>query len=166
MMPMMKPAAALAALGLALLPEAGLAQQTYLLDPSLQRLRDAGGRIGELNVVLIWNTTDDLDLHIICPNGAKIYFGNKEACGGALDVDRNAGATTNTPVESTVWARPASGRYSVLVDPYSVSGRPVEYTLYVYVKGELVPEMTRRGTVSSGQRSSRALDFTYPLPGR
>jgi hypothetical protein len=85
----------------------------------LGRLRMAGARSGAVTVSLIWNDINDLDLHVVCPDGARIGFDNKQACGGLLDVDRNAhgSALTRQPVENIVWSRkPAlSGTYTVKI---------------------------------------------------
>jgi len=83
------------------------------------RLTRAGARSGAVTVSLLWNDLNDLDLHIQCPTGERISFVNKQACGGILDVDRNAhaAALTREPVENVVWTRPpeAPGRYGVFV---------------------------------------------------
>lgn len=73
----------------------------------LGRLTRAGARSGEITVSLLWNDVNDLDLHVVCPNGERISFENKAACGGLLDIDRNAfpESLTSEPVENIVWAR-------------------------------------------------------------
>lgn len=87
----------------------------------LYRLTRAGANNGQVTVSLIWNDTNDLDLHVECPNGERISFSNKQAGGGMLDVDRNAHfqALTAEPVENIVWAKkPPRGRYRAFVHHY------------------------------------------------
>lgn len=83
------------------------------------RLTRAGAKSGAVTVSLLWNDINDLDLHVLCPNGEQIAFHNKQACGGILDVDRNAHpcALTNSPVENIAWAQTPTlkGDYVVLV---------------------------------------------------
>jgi hypothetical protein len=83
----------------------------------LGRLTRAGARTGEVTVSLLWNDANDLDLHVECPDGNRISFVNKQACGGILDVDRNAHpqSLSREPVENVVWARTptAPGTYVV-----------------------------------------------------
>ena len=85
----------------------------------LGRLTRAGARSGALTVSLLWNDTNDLDLHIECPSGEVLNYRNKQACGGILDIDRNAhtNALTAEPVENIVWtSKPTrKGLYSVYV---------------------------------------------------
>lgn len=58
-----------------------------------KRLDKTDANFGMLNFTLVWNTSDDLDLFITCPNGGKISYLNKTSiqngC-GSLDVDRNS----------------------------------------------------------------------------
>lgn len=79
------------------------------------RLTRAGARSGAVTVSLMWNDVNDLDLHVLCPDGTHISFENKQGCGGILDVDRNAhpAALTVEPVENVVWTAPPTvpGRY-------------------------------------------------------
>ena len=86
-----------------------------------RRRTEAGGQSGELTITLTWNGTEDLDLHVICPAGGEIFFRNKTACGGELDVDRNSNAAlaTSQPVENVVFKQaPAPGHYAILVHKY------------------------------------------------
>lgn len=96
-----------------------LAENRQRENSFLGRLTRAGARTGEVTVSLLWNDTNDLDLHIECPDGKTISFMNKQACGGILDVDRNAHSQslTREPVENVVWARNPSvaGTYQVRV---------------------------------------------------
>ncbi|WP_114393930.1 hypothetical protein [Oleisolibacter albus] len=83
----------------------------------LNRLFRAGAASGAVDVSLIWNDVNDLDLHVECPDGSRICFESKSACGGLLDVDRNAfaSALTAEPVENISWhTKPTrSGTYRV-----------------------------------------------------
>lgn len=89
-------------------------------DSIKERVKSAGGKVEgvAMRVSLAWSNYDDLDLHIIEPDGNRIYFGNK--C-GMLDVDMNAGrGTTRQPVENVRWVRPPrDGTYDVVVHQYS-----------------------------------------------
>ncbi len=86
-----------------------------------QRLLKAGGRFESCSIraSLLWNTFDDLDLHVVTPFGEEIYYGNKVAdCGGELDVDRNAGGReTRKPIENIRWPKgmARTGKYQVFV---------------------------------------------------
>ncbi len=83
----------------------------------LARLTRAGARSGAVDVSLLWNDRNDLDLHVVCPDGSRICFENKAAAGGLLDIDRNARVAelTAEPVENISWSTKPSvpGRYAV-----------------------------------------------------
>lgn len=85
----------------------------------LGRLLRLGGRRGAVTVTLLWNNRNDLDLHILCPDGQRITYMNKQAAGGMLDIDRNAHAAslTDEPIENIFWAKRPElrGSYHVLV---------------------------------------------------
>eukprot|EP01043_Picozoa_sp_COSAG02_P071976 COSAG02_NODE_13376_length_1402_cov_0.997698_1_plen_106_part_00 len=72
-----------------------------------ERLRLAGARVGRLTCSLLWNNTDDLDLHCVTPFDEHIHWNNKKGkqCGGHLDVDMNASDRnlSSTPIENMVW---------------------------------------------------------------
>lgn len=89
-----------------------------------QRLTEAGGRFEnvDIRVSLIWNTRDDLDLHVITADGEEIDYTNKKSrCKGELDVDRNVSGETLKPVENTRWATgdAKDGSYKVFVRNYA-----------------------------------------------
>lgn len=79
---------------------------------------------GDVQATLTWNTIDDLDLHILDPNGEEIFFENdRSMSGGKLDVDSNAGCTRNItqlPVENIFWPEKGApdGQYVVTVVYY------------------------------------------------
>ncbi len=85
-----------------------------------ERLEREGGKSGAVQVSLAWDDYNDLDLHLFCPSGERIYFNNKESeCGGELDVDMNVKPVSNNPVENVVWTNnPPKGTYKVGVHFY------------------------------------------------
>lgn len=85
-----------------------------------ERLEREGGKTGEVQVSLAWDDYNDLDLHIFCPSGERIYFNNKTSeCGGELDVDMNVRPTSKNAVENVVWIEDAPiGKYKVGVHFY------------------------------------------------
>lgn len=93
-------------------------------DSIKERVKKAGGNVtGDLCCRLAWYNHDDLDLHMIEPDGHEIYFGNRHydsPCGGRLDVDMNAGSgKTREPVENIFYASRNKMKEGV-------------YTLFVY----------------------------------
>lgn len=91
-----------------------------------ERLQREGAQSGELQVSLAWDGPADLDLHVVCPNGEKIYHSLRSGCGGTLDVDMNSqtGKKSTTPVENVFWpdGKAAEGRYRVVVVLYNRNG--------------------------------------------
>ena len=85
-----------------------------------QRLKREGGKTGAVQVSLAWDDYNDLDLHLFCPSGERIYFNNKKSdCGGELDVDMNVKPVSNNAVENVVWPKnPPKGTYKVGVHFY------------------------------------------------
>ena len=85
-----------------------------------ERLEREGGASGEVQISLAWDDYNDLDLHLFCPSGERIYFNNKKSdCGAVLDVDMNVRPVSKTPVENVVWRQNAPlGTYKVGVHFY------------------------------------------------
>ena len=125
-------------------------------NPDADRARQEGARSGRIQVILGWDDVNDLDLSIVCPDGsARIFFGRTEACGGTLDVDRNAGGgATNRPVENIVFDRdPPGGTYSIEVHHFATnSGGPRVSAWRVTLRRQGRSEETFSGTVATGQR--------------
>ncbi|MCA3417205.1 MAG: hypothetical protein INF84_21640 [Roseomonas sp.] len=121
-----------------------------------ERARREGARSGRVQIILAWDDRNDLDLMMICPNGERLYFDHRRACGAELDVDRNAGnsALTPTPVENIVFAaEPAPGRYRIIVwhfqnNPPAPASSPYRVT----VKREGRPDQVFTGRVAAGQQ--------------
>ena len=97
-----------------------------ITDSIKERVKAAGGQVvGELRASLAWYNHDDLDIHMVCPDGFRIYYGQKRhvKSGGTLDVDMNAGGpSSRTPVENIVFPsknKMVEGDYTVKVNQYA-----------------------------------------------
>lgn len=92
-----------------------------ITDSIKERVKSAGGKVdGELRVSLSWFNYDDLDIHVIEPDGTEIYYSNKMSrTTGCLDIDMNArGGSSRQAVENIVWSdksKMIEGNYKVLV---------------------------------------------------
>jgi hypothetical protein len=95
---------------------------------------------GDVQVSLSWNSSADVDLHVIDPGGEEVYYGNRlAASGGELDLDSNAACGSDGPRnENITWpvrGAPA-GAYDVLVDYWSSCDEPVtDFTVTINVAG-------------------------------
>lgn len=88
------------------------------------RLKREKAQGGDITISLIWNDPSDLDLHChITPNGKSsdihIFYGNKKAANGHLDVDMNVAdkgkGFSLEPVENIFFKDPIGGKYKVVV---------------------------------------------------
>jgi hypothetical protein len=108
---------------------------------------------GDLAFRLRWDGIQDLDLHVREPSGEEIWFNNRvSATGGMLDVDSNAGCSSQSlhPTENIYWplGQAPSGSYefwAVLYSDCGASPNP-DYTLQVIEGGEVVREI--QGTIA------------------
>lgn len=114
-------------------------------DSIKERVKEAGGNVeGELRTSLSWHNSDDLDIHVIEPNGQRIYYGAKQgSTGGLLDIDMNAGYRRNAvnPVENIIWTNKnklVEGEYQVIVNNYAYRGpKNPGYTIQVECQGQI-----------------------------
>lgn len=75
----------------------------HLTDSIKERVKQAGGNVtGDLCCRLSWFNTDDLDLHMLEPDGGHIYFNARHSytTSGTLDVDMNVQGERTDPVEN------------------------------------------------------------------
>jgi hypothetical protein len=89
---------------------------------------------GKLRFSLSWTVISDFDLHVQTPSGEEIYFANRSAAGGELDVDDCVGNSclSTVHVENVVFVdTPDSGRYRVWVVNYNGGGAG-DYRVEVY----------------------------------
>ena len=86
----------------------------------MDRLAREGGKSGVVQISLAWDDYNDLDMHVFCPSGERIYFNNRKSeCGGELDVDMNVRPKSKTPIENVVWTDFApDGEYKIGVHFY------------------------------------------------
>ena len=128
-----------------------------------RRLEQAGGQGGDVQIVLTWNNTNDLDLVCIDPKGEQIWYRHRASrSGGSLDVDSNSGEKpiTDRPVENIRWpygGAPA-GHYKVYVDFFGKHGH-VETTPFkvtILVKGR---SYEVNGVISPGDRQRLVYQF-------
>ena len=109
---------------------------------------------GNIQVTAAWQTSSDVDLHVLDPSGAEIYYAQRSsASGGRLDHDANAACRPEPPtVENVYWDSPSppSGTYRVRVVAYDMCGVPATpTTLSISVGGRVVGsyrvDLTQRG---------------------
>jgi hypothetical protein len=109
--------------------------------PTATRVTNLG--TGDVQVTLLWDSTNDLDLWVSDPNGESIGYSHLTSnSGGALDVDANAGCAglINQPVENVFWltGQAPRGEYVISVNYYkqcdSVTGTP--FTIRLLVDGQ------------------------------
>jgi len=100
---------------------------------------------GPVHVSLTWDTTADLDLHVVEPDTTEIYYGNTtSADGGTYGTDANGGCTdtTTSPEETVSWSNPPpTGTYTAKVVFYSECDGgtgPQDFTITVTVGSTVV----------------------------
>lgn len=100
--------------------------QGDLADAIKERVKQAGGNVtGDLCCRLAWFNYDDLDYHMVEPDGNEISFMSRVSrrSGGMLDVDMNAGGPrSREPVENIFYgdrSRMQEGDYHLFVHQYS-----------------------------------------------
>jgi hypothetical protein len=66
-----------------------------------RRKKELKAKEGEITITLGWQSYEDLDVILSCPNGDEISYKHREACGGKLDIDMNyQGVNSNSPIEN------------------------------------------------------------------
>lgn len=131
---------------------------------------------GELRLTLIWESGDDLDLHVVEPSGERIWFGDRTSdTGGQLDRDDNVGTCGSDPepggVENIYWPTDAAptGTYTIEIANYNDCGdaNTGTWELFVYQDGALLTsysgsEGTNLGAPHSGEFLVFAGTHTQP----
>lgn len=120
-----------------------------ITDSIKEKVKKAGGNVtnAKLRVSLAWFNYDDLDIHVIEPDGKHIYFRDKM---GKLDVDMNAGGgSTRTPVENVSWTPSGPSRLK-------------DGTYRVYVHQWAQRETSNAGCVIEVENEGRITQLSYP----
>ncbi len=149
-------------------------------DAIKERVKAAGGSVeGDLCCRLAWEYTDDLDFHMIEPNGHEVYFGNrrtKSPNGGMLDVDANGmDGIRNDPVENIFYAdrrKMKNGQYQLLVSNYNRRSNGSGFEVQIEFDGQLhhivytgvVPQGRSRVAVASIEHKDGVFKITQSLP--
>lgn len=113
-------------------------QPTLSFSPTPTRVLTLG--TGDVQVTLIWNSTNDLDLWVTDPKGEKIFFGYPSSfSGGELDVDANADCredVTSQPVENIFWRVGSAplGEYTVEVNYFKQCEPVAETSFFVLLR--------------------------------
>jgi hypothetical protein len=113
----------------------------------LKKLAGLGAKRGKITVSLFWNTTDDLDLHLVkqklLPKEGQWFkdmccFQNQKTEFAHLDIDMNVYPNTNDAVENIYLENFVAGRYGVYVHWYRkhTSAKAVKYTVLFQEEGE------------------------------
>ncbi len=119
---------------------------------------------GALQFALNWNRPNDMDLHVIEPNGEIVFYGNpSSSTGGALDLDSNAGCSIDgVNNENVIWDVDLApeGEYQVGVNLWSACDvqEDTEWRLTILADG--VPVQTVSGVKSPADE----LPGADPLP--
>lgn len=117
-----------------------------LTDSIKERVKSAGGAVeGYLCCRLAWDYTDDLDFHMIEPDGNEISFRNRRQlsrCGGMLDLDANGTDGIKThPAENIVYAskgKMVEGEYTLFVHNYSRRSNGVGFQVEIEVDNKVI----------------------------
>ena len=117
-----------------------------------------------MQVTLLWQSSDDLDLHVNDPTNFELYYSSarapsKSASGGQLDHDDIPGCGTapTTHVENVFWpsgGAPA-GSYQAWVNNYTSCGTPASFELRIRARGQIVYDQTGSLGASSGTESPK-----------
>jgi len=127
-----------------------------------ETLAEAGAADGVITMSLGWQTADDLDLHVVTPSGAEIFFGNKNAGGGVLDVDRQVSEIVANPAEHVVFKNPVEGTYTVSVVNYTDRTDNYDTPFIVQVK---IENKIKTYQFTAGGGSTHICTFTYGEEG-
>lgn len=143
-------------------PPTGI-QPSLPINPEVDRRAEAAGaQRGDLSFTLIWEGTDDLDLHTTCPTGETLFFLDKVRCNGVMDLDMNSFQVVPRPVENAFFTNPAAGDYRVRVNLYRQreGSGPISFTLQVREGARVT---TQKGTVSA---SAQNWQYVYRYKGK
>jgi len=109
-----------------------------------ERIEREGAMTGSVQVTLLWDNHNDLDLHVFCASGERIYFNNRTSeCGGELDIDMNIKPSSRKPIENVFWKyMPPDGEYRICIHHYARHRRwktkdPTKFSVRVQIGDEV-----------------------------
>ena len=120
-----------------------------------------GATDGVITISLGWQSDDDLDLHVLTPEGHEIYYSNKVAGGGELDVDMQVedDNLVANPAEHIVFKDPQEkGVYKVFVVDYTDRTEGYDTPFLVVVK---VGDKQKSFTLTASSYSTSVVSFRY-----
>lgn len=136
-----------------------------------QRVEQAGGTYQGVDVrlSLIWDNTNDLDLHVIPPSGEHLFYGHKQsACKGWLDVDMNVRGESLKPVENVRWKKGEApkGHYRAYVQNFRFhdpTHAPTHYRVELEVNGQIshVDGVISKAGETGAASDQWVADFTF-----
>lgn len=137
------------------------------VDEVRKRVTEAGVQLNpnETTVSLLWNSTHDLDLYVICPNGKRVAH-DALACGGRLEIDRNYKERVDKPIEHVRFGGSSlmPGRYVVEVKYFGTndSGAPTYTPFEVVLERKGKEPIIQPGAVQTEKEIVKVMEFTVP----
>lgn len=153
-----------------------------MADSIKEKVKAAGGKVdGDLCCRLAWFNSDDLDFHMVEPNGDHIYFGcrgRRSTNGGMLDVDANgADGIRENPVENIVYpdkSRMKLGKYELTVKQFRQRNTSVDtqgFEVEIEIDGKpyqfAFPKMVKQSQsihIATLTRTKDGITFVSHLP--
>jgi hypothetical protein len=140
------------------------------IDNDSIRVINNDGEFGCLSFTLVWNSPDDLDLHVIDAKNSHIYYGEYcksndnqfSSAGGQLDIDLNSERVqAEQPVENIYFkCIPPKGNYSVKVNLFEKrTPNPVTFELIVREKGKIIKQVP--GTINIQKETIEIINYNY-----
>ncbi|RJF88196.1 hypothetical protein D3874_15200 [Oleomonas cavernae] len=120
-----------------------------------------------MQVILAWDDANDVDVHVVCPNGTRIYWDHPNGCGGDLDIDHNRydDRVIMDPVENVVWLDdPPPGQYRIEVQLPKSRGIPrSHYRITLRRAGK--PDQVFEGSVDQARnRNDTKIVHVFNVP--
>lgn len=130
-------------------------------------------KTGDIQISVSWNVDNDVDLHVVDPNGFEIYYGAQLSPeGGELDLDSNPDCSIDgVDNENVLWpiGKAPSGMYTVRVDNYNnCTSKAATYVVTVQKKGQSAQtfmgsfDATDPGDAGSSGAGTTVTTFSYP----
>ena len=132
-------------------------------------------KTGDIQVSVSWDADNDVDLHVVDPNGYEIFWDAAPSVeGGELDLDSNAACSIDgVNNENILWpiGKAPAGTYTVRVDNFENCGDPAlasNYVVTVQRKGQAAETFmgsfpaTDLGDFGGAGDGVLITTFTYP----